>query len=212
MQERIIPVAENDNDTPHRILDTATRFFAIKGYHAVTMRDIARSVGIKMSSIYYYYESKEALLEDIIVQFKNDYENYFAWLSKANKEAETLEEVLDNFFNKEFLEVKNPLTCLSMSIIVKEQHNNPLAKEILFELIYKTGIQVLQADLGALIAKGVIPSSDTKTLATIFMFCVLAGNDLSVYKVIGEEIPIDHIKVYVRLKNIFSSLLSQGGY
>jgi AcrR family transcriptional regulator len=39
----------------------ALKLFALKGYEATTMRDIGKEAGIKASSIYAHFESKEAL-------------------------------------------------------------------------------------------------------------------------------------------------------
>ena len=49
-----------------RILAAAVQLFAQYGYHAATMRDIARISGIQAASIYYHYSSKQALLVEIM--------------------------------------------------------------------------------------------------------------------------------------------------
>src|SRR5437762_1000929 len=45
-----------------KVLAAAVQLFAEYGYHAATMRDIARIAGIRAASIYYHYASKQALL------------------------------------------------------------------------------------------------------------------------------------------------------
>jgi AcrR family transcriptional regulator len=49
-----------------KILAAAVQLFAEYGYHAATMRDIARLAGIQAASIYYHYPSKQALLVEIM--------------------------------------------------------------------------------------------------------------------------------------------------
>ena len=44
------------------IFDAAVALFLQRGYDATSMRDIAAAVGVMPASIYYHYESKEALL------------------------------------------------------------------------------------------------------------------------------------------------------
>jgi len=44
------------------ILSTAAGLIHERGYQAVTMRDLARAVGIKMPSVYHHFESKEQIL------------------------------------------------------------------------------------------------------------------------------------------------------
>src|SRR5215470_8962886 len=49
-----------------KVLAAAVHLFAEYGYHAATMRDIARMAGIQAASIYYHYASKQALLVEIM--------------------------------------------------------------------------------------------------------------------------------------------------
>jgi AcrR family transcriptional regulator len=44
-----------------QILEAAARHFSSAGYHATSMRDIAADVGVLVGSIYYHFESKDAL-------------------------------------------------------------------------------------------------------------------------------------------------------
>jgi AcrR family transcriptional regulator len=44
-----------------QILEAAARHFSSSGYHATSMRDIAADVGVLVGSIYYHFESKDAL-------------------------------------------------------------------------------------------------------------------------------------------------------
>src|SRR5205807_1710892 len=37
-----------------------------RGYHGTSLRDVAKVVGVQMSSLYYYHDSKQALLVDIM--------------------------------------------------------------------------------------------------------------------------------------------------
>jgi len=53
-------------DRREQIIDAAMRVFAEKGFGKATNKDIAREAGITPGLIYYYFESKEALLKAII--------------------------------------------------------------------------------------------------------------------------------------------------
>jgi AcrR family transcriptional regulator len=54
------------------ILDTAARVFHEKGYEATSIQDIADLVGILKGSLYYYIDSKEDLLYEIIRSSQED--------------------------------------------------------------------------------------------------------------------------------------------
>ncbi len=47
--------------TQERLLDTAAELFARQGYAGVSMRDIARAVGITQAAIYHHFDNKDAL-------------------------------------------------------------------------------------------------------------------------------------------------------
>ena len=61
-------------NTKERIFDVALDLFSKKGYDSVSLREIAEEVGIKKSSIYSHYPSKEAILMDIFEYLTNLFE------------------------------------------------------------------------------------------------------------------------------------------
>lgn len=210
MPEREIPNLNYDNETRNKILDVATELFALKGVNAVSVRDIAKAVGIKMSSIYYHYKSKESLIEDVLSRFENGYRLYVEWQTSVNEKAESVEELMDNMFNEEFLNMQNPSACFGMTIAIKEQHNNESARRCVFELFYQHSINSIQADFDRLIQKGIIPSSDTKMLATLFMFNVLVSNDMSIHEYIGVKPTIDRKEMFNKLRKFMTAALIHG--
>jgi AcrR family transcriptional regulator len=51
------------------ILDVAAQCFADKSYHAASMNDIAAACGASKARLYHYYESKEAILYDLLDRY-----------------------------------------------------------------------------------------------------------------------------------------------
>ncbi len=60
------PVAKRP--VPEEIVSTAARIFAERGVASATMAEIATAVGLQVSSLYYYFASKTAILEELVVQ------------------------------------------------------------------------------------------------------------------------------------------------
>ncbi len=56
-----------ETGTRPRIRAAARSLIAERGFEAVSMRDIARRVGVRPSAIYNHFESKQALLADLMV-------------------------------------------------------------------------------------------------------------------------------------------------
>jgi AcrR family transcriptional regulator len=63
------------------ILDAAARVFQEKGYEATSTRDIAEAVGLLKGSLYYYIDSKEDFLYEII---KENHDGALAALESVN--------------------------------------------------------------------------------------------------------------------------------
>lgn len=61
-------------NTKEKIFDVSLDLFSKKGYDSVSLREIAEEVGIKKSSIYSHYPSKEAILMDIFEYFTDLFE------------------------------------------------------------------------------------------------------------------------------------------
>lgn len=69
-----MPEAENAETKPvkkavgkrrAKVVDAAARVFAERGYHGASTQDIADLLGMRQASLYYYFASKEAALEEV---------------------------------------------------------------------------------------------------------------------------------------------------
>jgi len=59
-------------DRRERILVSAAALFARKGVAATTVREIADDVGILSGSLYHHFESKEAMVDEIVTSYLED--------------------------------------------------------------------------------------------------------------------------------------------
>ena len=55
-------------DTKTRILDTAERLFAQKGFDAVSLRNIIASAKVNLAAVHYHYGSKQALIYAVVAR------------------------------------------------------------------------------------------------------------------------------------------------
>ena len=54
--------------TKKRILDTAERLFAQKGFHNTSLREITREAGVNIASVNYHFGTREALIREVILR------------------------------------------------------------------------------------------------------------------------------------------------
>lgn len=74
------------------LLATAARVFADQGYNATTVRQIADEAGVLAGSLYYHFESKEAMADEILSSFLDElWTGYDAVLEAGLGPRETVE-------------------------------------------------------------------------------------------------------------------------
>ena len=73
----------SSEETKEAIMNTALKMFAEKGYAAVSMRDISGEVGIRASTIYYYFKSKQDIFDALIEMVDKINADLKAGFSKA---------------------------------------------------------------------------------------------------------------------------------
>lgn len=83
------------------ILATAAEVFAAQGYRATTVRRIADEAGMLAGSLYYHFDSKESMLDEILSGFLNDlWGRYDAVLAADLGPRETVEALVTESFRE----------------------------------------------------------------------------------------------------------------
>ena len=135
-------------NTKERILNISLELFSKKGFIGVSVRDIAKEVGVRESALYKHYKSKQDILDHIITVMKDrialayvenqvpeaitkDVSDAYGKLS-----AESLCEIAWNLF---LLFTKDPMVSNYRKLLMREQFNNELAAKQ-YDEIYLTGV------------------------------------------------------------------------
>lgn len=80
------PSQPSTTPTQGLILEVATTYFARYGYHGTSIRDLAKQVGISISTLYYYFESKDQLYRCVFErQFQEEQEIILAFIRQADE-------------------------------------------------------------------------------------------------------------------------------
>lgn len=90
------------SNTKQKIFDTAAVLFAERGYHDVSMRDIAKSIGIRTGSIYNHYHSKEEILDALLDRYLDRMEKFYEHMYEVNagiRPGQKLEELLERLMH-----------------------------------------------------------------------------------------------------------------
>ncbi|MEU6478225.1 TetR/AcrR family transcriptional regulator [Streptomyces sp. NPDC047017] len=83
------------------ILATAAEVFAAQGYNATTVRRIADEAGMLAGSLYYHFDSKESMLDEILSTFLDElWGRYDAVLAAGLGPRETIEALVTESFRE----------------------------------------------------------------------------------------------------------------
>ena len=89
----------------NEILEAAEELFYNKGYRQTTISDIVSSLGMAQGAIYYYFPSKDALLDGLIKKHANIFLEHIQSI-KNNKEI-SAQKKLENIIKSIFTNMRN---------------------------------------------------------------------------------------------------------
>ena len=156
-----------DATTKEKILDVSMDLFAQKGFKEVTMREIAKEVGIKASSLYKHYENKDDILSSIFALFREK-------IGQTAFPKEALQQYIgavspETYLNEAFALFKQvmwaPLTVKIAKIITIEQQRNRSVREFFMRELIEKPNRTLQYVFDLMIEHGTIEAADTRVLA-----------------------------------------------
>jgi AcrR family transcriptional regulator len=76
-------------DRRARILNSAAALFARKGVSATTVREIAEEVGILSGSLYHHFDSKEAIVDEVVSSYLEDLRGRYKQVLAGESDART---------------------------------------------------------------------------------------------------------------------------
>jgi AcrR family transcriptional regulator len=82
-------MARESGERRERILASAAALFANKGVAATTVREIADEVGILSGSLYHHFESKEAMVDEIVTSYLEDLRTRYKRVLAADTDPRT---------------------------------------------------------------------------------------------------------------------------
>lgn len=162
--------------TKDRILDVATDLFSRQGFSAVSIRDITRAVGIKESSLYNHFTSKDAILAEILGRFRQEFAGMFV-------PFEQMEALLPSVEPEQFLQggimrfkayLDRPHTEQLWRIVSMEQFREPAARAIISEQMIDESLALVERIFAWYIAHGKIRPIDPRVLATEYQYPIFA--------------------------------------
>ncbi len=155
-----------------KIIQKSINLFSKHGYDRVTIRQIAKEVGIKESSIYNHFKSKETILDTILNQYITEMTTNEIPLEQASQNLD----VSFQYFYKTGLKLyinklKKPQMMKITRIILIESYHNTKIKTFLKKEMLDNVIKGWTALFELMKIKKLIQeNTDTKQLAESFYY------------------------------------------
>lgn len=167
-----------EKSTKDIIIDVAIELFAEKGYNCVSIREIAKAVGIKGSSIYNHFKSKEDIMETLLTLYKEESDKYFEGFYMDNNIdslilSTTIEEMLENSLMMSVGFIGVPKVNKIFKVMASELSYNSKCREFFLREFITVPQETLKEIFRKLIEKGRVKSEDAELLAMEFYSFVI---------------------------------------
>lgn len=157
---------KDSKPTKERIFDVSLDLFSQKGFDAVSVREIARTVGIRESSIYNHYKNKEAILDAIMEYFVEE-------LSQSSLPVDVGDELISQgpevYFNvgaEMFIkQVNTPKMEKIWRLVSIELNHNEKIRNFFKKDLLETPIDIWEDVFQKMIEKELIKPFDPRMLA-----------------------------------------------
>ncbi len=142
-----------------RILKAATSLFAQRGFAAVSQREIASAVGIKAASIYNHFQSKDAILEEIVETLSRGLRQHVE-PAFVTDELISLRDYIHQISNASDTFFASPSNLELGIIVMREQFYNATVRRMLYEMMIVEPRKSMSAYFSRLMDAGMMRSGD----------------------------------------------------
>ena len=158
-------------NTKQEILNVSLDLFSIYGFEATSMSKIANTIGIRKASLYSHFESKQAILNEIIDEILEYYDKKSIFVN-TDWNTEDIPESVDEIVKKiqeqiQFI-LHDPYISKARKMLVIEQFNNPKLSKLQSKQNYIDVLNYFTEFIQLLIQKDILIKEDATIMASQF--------------------------------------------
>lgn len=159
--------------TKQEILEASLDLFSVQGFEATSISQIANAVGIRKASLYSHFESKQAILDALVKDVLEQYEEHsiFARMDwdqsddTEDKPALTPDAAAQMILGQIRYILHDSHICKARKMLVMEQFQNPELAKLQTKQNYSDVMQYFTGLMRHLIRKGVLTEDDPEIMA-----------------------------------------------
>ena len=160
-------------NTKQEILDAALELFSLQGFEATSISQIAEAVGIRKASLYSHFESKQAILDALVKDVLDQYEehsifaraNWDKFADTEDKQVLTLDAAAQMILGQIRYILHDPHISKARKMLAMEQFRNPDLATLQTKQNYSDVLQYFTGMVKYLIRQGVLREDDSEIMA-----------------------------------------------
>ena len=163
--------------TKEKILECAITLFSERGYVAVSVRDIARAVGVRESALYKHFQNKQAILDEIVTLAKEKMDAFYGDLYRKYEQEDEWGDMVPVIEKKDFESICMELFLFMQNdkivsafgkILVMEQYHNEELARMFHNLWIDRPVEYISHALSVMITNRELIKMDSYVLAMEF--------------------------------------------
>lgn len=166
-------------NTKDLIFETAVELFSKKGVHGTSVRELARDVGIKESSIYNHFPGKDAIFEEILAYYMAGFKSAIPGRDEMEQTASEYSDPVELWLAgiTEFLNRIPPLFEKIAGILLNEMFLDERCRKFILHSMFTIQKETTEMLLGDMSARGMIKDCDISKTAEQYVY-MLHGLDI----------------------------------
>lgn len=197
------------NTTKHDIFMAAIECFSKKNYKSCSMKEIADRVGIKPSSIYKHYESKDQILDEIFRYYEHNFHKYCVPVNDVLTAAKSrpITKLLPMMFYRFGSNQEHDIMMQVAQIVLSMRYENERANDLYWKVQIDIPTEYLETIFFSLIMRGQMKPLDYKALSrNLVAFTEL----MLIFALSGRNDSATQEKLYVDGINMFAKMIECG--
>ena len=158
-------------NTKQEILNVSLSLFSIYGFEATSMSKIANTIGIRKASLYSHFESKQAILNEIIDEILEYYDKKSIFVNtdwNTVDVPENVDEIVKKIQEQIQFILHDPYISKARKMLVIEQFNNPILSKLQTKQNYIDVLNYFTEFIQLLIQKDILIKEDATIMASQF--------------------------------------------
>lgn len=157
-------------NTKKEIIEAALELFSVQGFEATSISQIAGAVGIRKASLYSHFDSKQAILDELVKEVLEQYaaHSIFAktdWGKDSDNLPLTPYDSVQMIKGQIRYILHDPHISKARKMLVIEQFQNPELAKLQTKQNYSDVLEYFTGLIGQLIRHGVLAEDDPEIMA-----------------------------------------------